>query len=420
LHLRESMACVPVNGASPTPSGSGESTAEVDRLARLLIANERSLALVNRRAFAAALAAVPLARHDEGDGVPHEALRPAPPFPEAVILARQEGKLLERTRLFLSQHPRALEELSPDLTLALLRHFDPAHRSFRGRLVGGIGTLLNQLGEPETLRPLLMMCGIAVIAFLIGRFSHESAAPPTHHRLLFAHKGARNGVVAYARSSHHATHALAPTPTFVTTASVSAVRGAPIEETVVIPALPPSDSTVAANTKASAPTQAHPQTESAATGLARILVPVPTSPPTHSPQNSHTPTGATAAATKPHTAMPAPAMAQSATATLVASSGVATTTASTPTPATPAPSPTPEPTVAPTSNPRDDAAVSYVVRGFVAQRPTAHIDWVRADRINDHLVAVRLQYTTLSGTATTTETLRDDGAGFTALTTENL
>lgn len=103
--------------AEPAP---GELDGDLDHLCRLLVRTERSLSLVNRRSFAAALADVP--------PVPNQALRPAPPFPEAVSVAREEGKLLERTRLFLAQNPRALDELTPELTFALLRHFDPTVR----------------------------------------------------------------------------------------------------------------------------------------------------------------------------------------------------------------------------------------------------------------------------------------------------
>ncbi len=103
-----------------TTTGEVLGALDLDHLCNLLIRSERSLSLVNRRAFSAALADVP--------AIPNQALRPAPPFAEAVAAAREDGKLLERTRLFLAQNPRALEELTPELTIALLRHFDPSMR----------------------------------------------------------------------------------------------------------------------------------------------------------------------------------------------------------------------------------------------------------------------------------------------------
>lgn len=96
---------------------------DIDRVCRLLLASERSLAFINRRALAATLANIPPA--------PGQVLPPAPPFAEAVAIAREDGQLIERTRLFLATHPRAIEELTPELTRTLVRIFDPSGRTAR-------------------------------------------------------------------------------------------------------------------------------------------------------------------------------------------------------------------------------------------------------------------------------------------------
>ena len=329
---------------------------DLDHLCRLLIRSERSLSLVNRRSFAAALADVPAS--------PNQALRPAPPFAEAVAAAREDGQLLERTRQFLAQNPRALEELTPELTLALLRHFDPSMRmrstSFTRHVIA-VGSVTM----------------IALIAAVLGivhtqqnaEMAATTGSPHIAQKQPASSSSAHISTI-YAPSVAPASHydndvavipRVVPVPVPVHPVQASVTPLTPHRHTV---AYAPVKSYVSHVTTPAVPT------------AATLFVPAINTPAT------------AASATTP--AQTASASATAAQAQTVAPAGTAVNApVAAVAPTAPEASVNAAASQAPAATTPDSAnAAALVLRTIVSKNPNAGVEWIRANKANDHIVTV--------------------------------
>lgn len=382
----------PAKVATTTEQVLGE--LDLDHLCRLLIRSERSLSLVNRRSFAAALADVP--------ATPNAALRPAPPFADAVAVAREDGKLLERTRLYLAQNPRALEELTPELTLALLRHFDPSMRMrpspFTRHViaVGGvtiIALVAAVLGIVHTEKNDEITATVASQQYVQKqRVAQKPSITQPAAVVLAAPQHFDNNVAVIPRTS---IKSVAPAAPAEVAASETAPAAASVTRTVAhttssAPAAKAGNGTAlfvpAVTAKAATTTQTTPAASASATTLAT-----------------------TKASETASVGSPAQATTADGVAIPAAPSGANTDAvkAAQATPATPA------------AVPERAAATAMVLRSIVAQNPSSHVQWIRAHKASDNVVTVTSRVSGAKGDTRETYHLWNSGGKLTVISHES-